>query len=172
MGCPVYIKAFSQVDDNPLEEGDTVEIYDASVSCWTTDRNYSPSEGEVDVTSQCDEIRGRRDLRGDGNISESGSVNGYYETDSEMIDVMASFFAPVITDKDGKLTLSNPPKEKTLWTFLIVRETDTVGEIEKTIIRKQKISGLTLGSSQSGYFSFNYNYSTLESYEYRREISA
>ena len=78
----------------------------------------------------------------------------------------------MITDKDGKLTLSNPPKEKTLWTFLIVRETDTVGEIEKTIIRKQKISGLTLGSSQSGYFSFNYNYSTLESYEYRREVSA
>ena len=172
VGCPVYIKAFSQVNDNPLEEGDTVETYDASVSCWTTDRNYSPSEGEVDVTSQCDEIRGKRDLRGDGNISESGSVSGYYETDSEMIDVMASFFAPVITDKDGKLTLSNPPKEKTLWTFLIIRETDTVGEIEKTIIRKQKISGLTLGSSQSGYFSFNYNYSTLESYEYRRKISA
>lgn len=172
VGCPVYIKAFTQVNDNPLEEGDTVEAYEPSVSCWTTDRNYSPSEGEVDVTSQCDEIRGKRDVRPDGNITESGTVNGYYETDSEMIDVMSSFFSPVITDKDGKYTLSNPPKDKTLWTFLIVRETDTVGEVEKTIIRKQKISGLTLGSSQSGYFSFNYNYSTLESYEYRREVSA
>ena len=89
-----------------------------------------------------------------------------------MIDVITSFFTPVITDADGKLTLSSPPKEKTLWTFLKIRETDTVGEVEKTIIRRQKISGLTLGSAQSGYFSFNYNYSTLESYEYRREISA
>lgn len=172
VGCPVYIPPFSQAEDNPLEEGDEVEVFEMSVSCWTTDRNYSPSEGEVDVTSQCDEIAGKRDLRPDGNISESGSVNGYYETESEMIDIMSSFFAPVITDSNGKLTLSSPPKDKTLWTFLLLRETDTVGEIEKTIIRKQKISGLILGSSQSGYFSFNYNYTTLESYEYRREVSA
>ena len=172
VGKPVYIPAFSEVDENPLEEGDTVAVYEMSVSCWTTDRNYSPSEGEVDVTSQCDEIAGKRDLRPDGNITETGTVNGYYETESEMIEVMTSFFTPVITDANGKLTLSNPPKEKTLWTFLKVRETDTVGEVEKTIIRRQKISGLTLGSSQSGYFSFNYNYTTLESYEYRREVSA
>lgn len=172
VGNPVYIPAFSDAESNPLEEGDMVAIYEMSVSCWTTDRNYSPSEGEVDVTSQCDEIAGKRDVRPDGNITETGTVNGYYETESEMIDVMTSFFTPVITDSDGKLTLSNPPKEKTLWTFLKIRETDTVGEIEKTIIRRQKISGLTLGSSQNGYFSFNYNYSTLESYEYRRKVGA
>ena len=172
VGNPVYIPAFNDAESNPLEEGDTVAIYGMSVSCWTTDRNYSPSEGEVDVTSQCDEIAGKRDVRPDGNITETGTVNGYYETESEMIDVITSFFTPVITDADGKLTLSSPPKEKTLWTFLKIRETDTVGEVEKTIIRRQKISGLTLGSAQSGYFSFNYNYSTLESYEYRREISA
>lgn len=172
VGNPVYIPAFNDAESNPLEEGDTVAIYEMSVSCWTTDRNYSPSEGEVDVTSQCDEIAGKRDVRPDGNITETGTVNGYYETESEMIDVITSFFTPVITDADGKLTLSSPPKEKTLWTFLKIRETDTVGEVEKTIIRRQKISGLTLGSAQSGYFSFNYNYSTLESYEYRREISA
>ena len=60
VGCPVYIKAFTQVDDNPLEEGDTVEAYEPSVSCWTTDRNYSPSEGEVDVVEDLRTVVGRR----------------------------------------------------------------------------------------------------------------
>lgn len=51
---PVYIEAFSTSEDNPLEEGDIVIPFDMRVSCWTTDCPNNASEGQLDLTSQCD----------------------------------------------------------------------------------------------------------------------
>ena len=173
---PVWIEAFSQTDDNPLQEGDVVIPFDMAVSCWTTDCSNNVSEGTVDVTSQCDWLKGKKDIRRDNNPTESGTINGYYETDSEMQRAIEAIFRPTIQHKGkgetAKITYVPKTQNNQFWHFLITRTTTTVGEIERTIIRKMAITGYTEDVPNNGYVPFNFNYTTNDAYYYDREISA
>lgn len=173
---PVWIDAFSDAESNPLEEGDIVIPFDMRVSCWTTDCPNSVSEGTVDVTSQCDWLDGKKDIRRDNNPTESGTISGYYETDSEMQRAIEQLFRPSITHEgkgeSAKITFVPRSKENQFWHFLVTRSTETVGEVERTIIRKMAITGFTADVPNSGYVPFNFNYTTCASYGYDREISA
>lgn len=173
---PVWIDAFSEVAGNPLEEGDVVIPFDMKVSCWTTDCPNNVSEGTVDVTSQCDWLAGRKDIRRDGNRSESGTINGYYETDSEMQNSIERLFRPTIKHEgkgeSAKITYIPYTQDNQFWHFLVTRVTNTVGEVEKTVIRKMAITGFTADSPSSGYVPFNFNYTAMASFNYEREVSA
>ena len=173
---PIYIEKFTSQEDNPLEEGDVVIPFDMRVSCWTTDCSNNASEGQIDLTSQCEWLEGKRDIRGDGNISDSGTISGYYETDSEMQRKIENLFRPVIKDTatggTKKVTYVPRSKDKTMWHFFITRVTDVVGETERTLIRKMYIDGFTADAPTSGGVPFNFNYTTLASFSYEREVSA
>ena len=173
---PVYIKAFTSTTDNPLKEGDIVIPFDMRVSCWTTDCPNNASEGQLDLTSQCDWLKGKKDIRGDGNVTESGTISGYYDTDSEMQRVIESLFRPVIKDRgtgeSRKVTYIPKRKDKVLWHFFIIRETSEVGEIETTLIRRMYIDNFSADAPSSGGVPFNFNYTSLASYSYEKEVTA
>lgn len=173
---PVWIDAFSESASNPLEEGDVVIPFDMRVSCWTTDCPNNVSEGTVDVTSQCDWLAGRKDIRRDNNATESGTINGYYETDSEMQEAIERLFRPTIVHEgkgeSAKITYIPKTQDNQFWHFLITRATDVVGEVEKTVIRKMSITGFTADVPNNGYVPFNFNYTTCDGYTYEREVSA
>ena len=175
VGCPVKLEAWASQDNCPLKEGDTVTPWDMRISCWTTNHPHGLSEGTVDVTSQCDIIKGQRDIRGDGNITGSGTVNGYLETDSEMQDFIKEHFSETIRhngkDTSTKITLVPRKKDSTFWTFFTTRETTVVGEVEETIIQKVKIDSFNMDQPDSGFIPFNYSYTTLATYNYRKEVS-
>lgn len=172
VGMPVYLKAWSSQEDNPLEEGDEVLPWNMSLSCWTTDCAYAPSQGTIDGTTQCDLVAGRKDIKLDGNVAESGSINGLYETESEMISEFEGLFANRIIDGADKKTWVPVKSDKVYWHWFRTREVTLVGEVEKTIIRKMVVTGITESQPTSGYIPFNFNYTTLESYQYEREVSA
>ena len=173
---PVYIEAFSGLEDNPLEEGDVVVPFDMRISCWTTDCANNVSEGTVEITTQCDWMMGRKDVRRDGNPTESGTINGYYETDSDMQRAIEKLFRKQIVDTGAsgqkKVTFVPRTEDNQFWHFLVVRETNTVGDVERTLIRKMAITGFTADHPQSGYVPFNFNYTTCDSYDYSREVGA
>lgn len=173
---PVWIEAFSSLGNNPLEEGDIVVPFDMRVSCWTTDCANNVSEGTVDVTTQCDWLEGRKDIRRDNNPSESGTINGYYETDSEMQRAIESLFRPTITHEgkgeSAKITYIPKSQDNQFWHFLVTRSTSTVGDVERTVIRKMSITGFTADVPNNGYVPFNFNYTTCAAFTYDREISA
>lgn len=171
VGMPVNLKAWSSQDDNPLEEGDEVTPWNMSLSCWTTDCAYAPSQGKIDGSSQCDTAKKRKNLQLDGNISDSGSINGLYETESEMISEFEGLFANRIIDGDDKKTWIPIKTDKTYWHWFRTREVSAVGEIEKTIIRRMLIDGIVENQPTSGFIPFNFNYTTLESYQYERKVS-
>lgn len=173
---PVWLDAWSESGSNPLEEGDVVVPFDMHTSCWTTDCANSVSEGTVEVTSQCDWLAGRKDIRRDGNITESGTISGYYMTDSEMQRAIEALFSATIEHsgkgEQAKITYVPRTEDNQMWHFLVVRETSTVGEVERTIIRKMAISGFTADVPSNGYVPFNFSYTSMARYNYAREVSA
>lgn len=171
-GMPVFLKKWDSEETNPLKEGDEVQALIQRLSCWTTDCPVAATEGTVDVTSQCDIAKGAKDIRPDGNIQETGTINGYYETESEMQRALEDKFIAHIEDGEGKITYVPRDNTSPLWHFFIARETETVGETEQILIRKMFISGFTTGQGSSGFNAFSFNYSTLEAYNYRRKINA
>ena len=173
---PVYIDAFASVSDNPLEEGDVVIPFDMSVSCWTKDCANNASMGTEDVSDQCDYRAGRRDNRPDGLPSESGTINGWYETDSRMQRAIEALFRAQIvhsgTKAERKITYMPRSQDAKFWHFLVIRETTTVGEVERTLIRNMTISGFSADESYPNYIPFNFNYTTNSSFDYSREVGA
>lgn len=173
---PVYLKAWTAVAQNPLKEGDIVIPFDMRTSCWITDTPNSVTEGTVDLTSQCDWLEGRRDIKGDGNYTDSGSVNGYFESESEMQKQLGRCFRNTVvhsgTGDATKISWLPIKSDKTFWHFLITRRTDVVGETEVTIIRKMLINGIHSDVPSSGGVPFNYDYTTLAAFRYEREVAA
>ena len=54
--------------------------------------------------------------------------------------------------------------------FFVYREMTDAGEVEITIFRKMRIPQLNAGQAASGNTPFNFNYTTLESWQYERTI--
>lgn len=171
VGMPIFLKAWTSSELCPLKEGDEVIPIEMHMSCWTTDCPASYSEGSIDRTSQCDIALGKKDLAGDGNISESGTINGYYESESEMQRFIEDNFITRIIDKDDKVSLVPINKNKTYWHWFKTREENASGEVETTLIRKIIISGFSAGQPSSGATPFNFSYTTLESYNYSKEVA-
>ena len=171
VGAVVKLPGWAESASNPLTEGDEVVPVSMEHSCWSTDCPVSSQEGELNQTTQCDHIAGRQDLRGDGVVTESGTINGLFMTDSEMQRQIEGLFRNRIIDKGGKVTLV-PRTEKVFWHFFIFREMTDEGEIEVTIFRKMRIPQVSEGQPTSGNTPFNFNYTTLETWQYERTIPA
>lgn len=171
-GYPVLLPEWSAVGDNPLTEGDEVMSMEKKVTCWTTDCPQGMSEGEVDQTTQCDIIEGRKDIVGDGNVSDTGSINGLFNTDSELQREFEGIFADRIIDKGGKKTLILRKKDQTYLHLFCYREMTDSGEVEVYRIRRMRITGVTEGQAQNGNTPFSFNYNTLQRWNYERTIPA
>ena len=167
---PVYLEAWNSQETCPLKEGDEVIPLEMAMSCWTTDCPASYSEGAIDRTSQCDIVQGVKDITGDGVVSESGSISGFYETDSEMQRFIEDNFVPSIVDNGTKKTYVPIKKDKKYLHWFKTRETTESGEVETTLIRDMLISGFSAGQPSSGAVPFNYSYTTLRSFNYRKEV--
>lgn len=172
VGAPVRLPAWDVVGKNPLAEGDKVVSISMDISCWTTDCPVAPQEGELDQTTQCDRIAGRKRLRGDGIISESGTINGLFETDSDLQRELEGMFRTRVVEKGGKITLVPRDSSKTFWHFFVYREMTEAGEVEIIVFRNLRIPQLTEGQAASGNTPFNFNYTTLESWQYENTIAA
>lgn len=171
VGMPVLLSAWSSSEENPLKEGDSVIPLEMALSCWTTDCPVSYSEGSIDRTSQCDIVAGVKDLVGDGVVTESGSISGYYESDSEMQRFIEDNFIASIIDKDTKKTYVPIKKDKRYLHWFKTRETTASGETETTLIREMLITGFSAGQPTSGSTPFNFNYTTIKSFNYRKVIA-
>lgn len=169
VGAVVKLPAWDKSGDNPLTEGDQAEVIAMDISCWTTDSPASAQEGEVVESSQCDIIAGRRAVRGDGIVVESGTFNGLYNTDSEMQRTIEGLFRNRIIDAGGKVTML-PRTRKNFWHFFIYREMTEAGEVEITLFRKMFIPQINAGQPASGSIPFSFNYTTLESWQYEETI--
>ena len=172
VGAPVKLPAWEETGANPLSEGDKVIPFDMDISCWTTDCPVSPQEGELDRTTQCDRIAGRKNLSGDGIISESGTINGLFETDSDLQRELEGLFRTRVVEKGGKITMIPRDSAKTFWHFFVYREMTEEGEVEVTVFRNMRIPQLSAGQPASGNTPFNFNYTTLESWQYESTIPA
>lgn len=167
---PVYLEAWNSQETCPLKEGDEVIPLEMAMSCWTTDCPASYSEGAIDRTSQCNIVQGVKDITGDGVVSESGSISGFYETDSEMQRFIEDNFVPSIVDNGTNKTYVPIKKDKKYLHWFKTRETTESGEVETTLIRDMLISGFSAGQPSSGAVPFNYSYTTLRSFNYRKEV--
>ena len=170
VGMPVLLSAWSSSEENLLKEGDSVIPLEMALSCWTTDCPVSYSEGSIDRTSQCNIVQGVKDIVGDGVVTESGSISGYYESDSEMQRFIEDNFIASIIDKDTKKTYVPIKKDKKYLHWFKTRETTEAGEVETTLIRDMLISGFSAGQPSSGAVPFNFSYTTLRSFNYRKEV--
>ena len=103
-------------------------------------------------------------------MSESGSISGFYETDSEMQRFIEDNFVPSIVDNGTKKTYVPIKKDKKYLHWFKTRETTESGEVETTLIRDMLISGFSAGQPSSGAVPFNYSYTTLRSFNYRKEV--
>ena len=169
---PVYLEAWNSQETCPLKEGDEVIPLEMAMSCWTTDCPVSYSEGSIDRTSQCDLVQGIKDIVGDGVVTESGSISGYYESESEMQRFIEDNFISKIVDEDNKKTFVSMNKEKRYLHWFKTRETTVAGEVETTLIREMLISGFSAGQPTSGAVPFNFSYTTLRSFNYRKKVTA
>lgn len=168
---PVYLEAWNSQESCPLKEGDEVIPLEMAMSCWTTDCPVSYSEGSIDRTSQCDLVQGIKDITGDGVVTESGSISGYYESESEMQRFIEDNFIPKIVDEDDKKTFVPMNTKKRYLHWFKTRETTVAGEVETTLIREMLISGFSAGQPTSGAVPFNFSYTTLRSFNYRKKVT-
>lgn len=171
VGCPVWLEAWDSQANNPLKEGDSCTPWDMRISCWTTDCPESAQEGEVDLTSQCNLIAGEKEIIGDGNITETGTINGFYDSKNQMQAALAGLFHDRVVHDGDKVTYVPRQKDQVFWHFLKYREMKEIGEIERTVIRKMRITQFTAGQGTSGGVPFNFNYSTLKTFRYERKVS-
>lgn len=169
VGAIVKLPKWEATASCPLKEGDKVLPISLANSCWSTDCPVSYQEGELDQTTQCDRIAGRRVLKGDGIVSESGTINGLFMTDSDTQRQIEGLFRNRIIDKANKITLV-PKQSKTFWHFFIYREMTDAADIEITLFRHMRIPQVTEGQAAAGNTPFNFNYTTLESWQYERTI--
>lgn len=170
VGAPVKLPAWETTAGNPLASGDKVMPFSMDISCWTTDCPLSSQEGELDQTTQCDRIAGRKKLAGDGIYSESGTINGLFQTDSDMQRELEGLFRTRIVEKNDKITMIPRDSNKQFLHFFIYREMADAGEVEITIFRKMRIPQLSAGQAASGNTPFNFNYTTLETWQYEKTI--
>ena len=172
VGAPVELPAWETTAGNPLVSGDKVMPFTMDISCWTTDCPVSSQEGELDQTTQCDRIAGRKKLAGDGIYSESGTINGLFQTDSEMQRELEGLFRTRIVAKAGKVTMLPRDSNKQFMHFFIYREMTEAGEVEITLFRKMRIPQISAGQAATGNTPFNFNYTTLESWQYENTVPA
>jgi hypothetical protein len=172
VGAPVELPAWETTAGNPLTDGDKVMPFSMDISCWTTDCPVSSQEGELDQTTQCDKIAGRKKLAGDGIYSESGTINGLFQTDSEMQREIEGLFRTRIVAKAGKVTMLPRDSNKQFMHFFIYREMAEAGEVEITLFRKMRIPQISAGQAATGNTPFNFNYTTLESWQYENTVPA
>lgn len=170
VGAVVKLPAWDKSEDNPLISGDEAESIGMEISCWTTDCPASMQEGEVVESTQCDIINGRRAVRGDGIVVESGTANGLYDTDSEMQRELEGLFRNRIIHKDDKVSL-RPRKQKDFWHWFKYREMTDAGEVEVTLFRRMFIPQISAGQPTSGSIPFSFNYTTLETWQYEETIA-
>ena len=169
VGAIVKLPAWEASAGNPLETGDKVLPLTCDISCWATDCPVSYQEGELNQTTQCDRIAGRKVLVGNGDVSESGTINGLFMTDSAQQRQLEGLFRHRVIDKDGKITMV-PKQDKTFWHWFTYREMTDATETEITLFRKMRIPQVTAGQPAEGNVPFNFNYTTLESWQYERII--
>lgn len=173
VGAVVYLEGWSKSEDNDLVLGDELTPISLDLSCWVTDTPLTAQEGEVDLTTQCDRIEGKKHIVGDGNVTDGGTISGWMDTDSSMQRQMEGLFRNRIVDAGGKITLL--PKDsgsQNYLHFLKHREMAEAGEVEITVFRKMRITQLNQGHPASGGVPFNFNYTTLEQWQYERTIPA
>ena len=175
VGMPIYLAAWADTATSPLKEGDEIIPLEKGVSCWTTDCPYGASEGETDSTTQCDIIKGKKDIHGDGNITNTGTISGLYMNGNEMQAAIEGTFIPRIihtgTADSEKVTYVPREEDKTFWHWFTFRETTVAGDIEKTIIREMRISSFDAGQPSSGMIPFNFGYTTLQTFSYSKEVA-
>lgn len=172
IGAIVFLEGWEKTADCKLVAGDEVAPLVMDISCWVTDTPLGAQEGEVDLTTQCDRIAGRKNIVGDGNITDGGTINGFLDTASEMQRQIEGLFRDRIIDKGGKITLLPKQGNNNYLTFLIHREMSEAGEVEITVFRQMRIPQIAQGHPASGGIPFNFNYTTLESWQYERTIPA
>lgn len=171
VGCPVWLDAWATQEKCPLKEGDACMPWDMRISCWTTDCPDSAQEGEVDLTSQCNRIAGEKEIVGDGNVTETGTINGFYDSRNEMQAAITGLFHDRVIHDGSKVTYVPRQKDQVFWHFFKYREMREVGEIERTIIRRMRISQFTAGQGASGGVPFNFNYTALKTWRYEKVVS-
>lgn len=172
IGAVVKVPAWESAAASPLAEGDIFIPIDMSASCWTTDVAAGAQEGSVDLTTQCDVIAGKKDVQGDGNITDTGTINGLFRTDSPMQRTLEGLFRPrIVDDGSGKVTFIARQKNQTFWHWFTYREMTEVGETEITLFRRMRIAQISQGQPASGGVPFNFNYETQETYQYEEVIS-
>ncbi|AEC02034.1 hypothetical protein [Parasphaerochaeta coccoides] len=176
IGAPVHVPAWAAAAQSPLTEGDVIIPIDMSVSCWTTDVARSRQEGTVDLTTQCDVINGRRTVVGDGNIVDSGTISGLFDTESDMQRELEGLFSKRIVDSGAgsgrKVSFIPRQKDKTYWHWMARREMSELGEVEITIFRKMRIAQIDSGQPATGGVPFNFNYETQDDWQYEKVVTA
>lgn len=168
-----FIKLDGWDGSSPLSEGDMAAPYEEQMLCWVTDSPSAPSQGTVDFTTQCDVANGEKDIREDGQVSETGTQNGAFKTDSEFQRQLEALFATRIVSKAGKITRIAKTKNRWVHLFVYRKMTDS-GEIQVSKIRRMMISGIDEGQpSMTGagaMVPFNFSYTVLKSWVYEEHI--
>lgn len=172
VGDIIRLKAFGDGVTNPLSTGDKVVALEAKVTCWTTDCNNGFTEGTIDLTTQCDIINNRRDIVGDGNVQDTGTINGLFDTNSELQREMEGMFTRRIISKNGKITAIDKKKDQEIIHLFCYKEQKDAGDVQVYRIRRMRVSGLSEGQPSNGATPFNYNYETLESWNYEETVAA
>lgn len=176
VGAVVRLDAWETAETSPLKEGDTCTAIEMDVSSWTKDCPAGSQEGEIDYTTQEDHVAGRKDLRGDDNITETGTINGLYDTASDMQRELEGLFIPRIVDTGKgatrKVTYIPRQKGKTYWHWFTYHEMSDEGEVEVTLFRKLRISSISAAQPETGTIPFSFNYTMLDHYQYERTVSA
>lgn len=161
VGAFFKLDSFDAIGDNPLTEGDEVVLAVMNISCWTTDIPNSASRSVVDQTTQCDWINGSRDIFLDKEVTETGTINGLFMTDSEMQRVLEGIFTHRSIEDGGKATWIPQQNGDPLYFWHTRREMSEIGEKEITIYRKIMVTSFEAGQPASGNVPFNFGYETM-----------
>lgn len=171
VGAWLKLDAWETAAATPLKEGDVVIPAELKLTCWTTDVPNSASRSTGDRTTQCDLIEGRRDVFLEDQVSDSGTINGLYNTASEMQRDLEGNFRSRTIAAAGKATWIPKQEGVPVWHDMVRREMTEAGEVEITLIRKMMITSVDEGQPASGNIPFNFGYETLESQQFEELVA-
>lgn len=174
VGDVVHLEEWAAVENNPLNEGDTVEPFtlDVDDAAWVTDVGRSTNRDLNDNTSQGNVKKGERSFALSPLHNESGSISGFFAVGSTIQREIDSRFTVRTVDAAGKKT-KIPIKSESFLTALCYHETTVSGEVEVWLFRKMHIQSIDdAGKPMTGNVPFNFGYTVEWKRQYERTIPA
>lgn len=148
----VYLKS-----GTVLAAGDAVKPMTLEFLGFCRDIDTTSQKQKFDDTTQADVRAGIKSYTESALSEVTGSISGYYETDSQAQELVERRFRAIIKDEGG--TVTRLPTIGGVFHFMLsLRETSTVGELEVWEYKPMIIDQLTQKKPLEGLQEFNFNY--------------